>query len=81
MNKVQCGINKVDIFRLKTLQNFYDVYREVFDTLASEDYEFLRGKPQAYPSFGDENSSYDDVCLVTICFIFCIRSFTELFIW
>uniref|UniRef100_A0A915PC95 J domain-containing protein n=1 Tax=Setaria digitata TaxID=48799 RepID=A0A915PC95_9BILA len=41
--------------------NFYDVYRRVFETLAAEDYEFLDGKPQAYPSFGDQNSIYDDV--------------------
>uniref|UniRef100_A0A0N4TBE8 DnaJ subfamily C member 2 n=1 Tax=Brugia pahangi TaxID=6280 RepID=A0A0N4TBE8_BRUPA len=43
------------------LQNFYDVYRQVFETLASEDYEFLDGKFEEYPSFGDENSTYDDV--------------------
>ncbi|KAL3993963.1 DnaJ domain family protein [Acanthocheilonema viteae] len=42
-------------------KNFYAVYRQVFDTIASEDYEFLDIKPQAYPSFGDENSTYDDV--------------------
>ncbi|EFO16886.1 hypothetical protein LOAG_11616 [Loa loa] len=42
-------------------KNFYVVYRQVFDTLASEDYEFLDGQPQAYPSFGDENSTYDDI--------------------
>ncbi|KAK6103192.1 DnaJ domain family protein [Brugia pahangi] len=42
-------------------KNFYDVYRQVFETLASEDYEFLDGKFEEYPSFGDENSTYDDV--------------------
>ncbi|OZC10009.1 hypothetical protein X798_02855 [Onchocerca flexuosa] len=41
--------------------NFYAVYRQVFDTLASEDYEFLDGKYQAYPSFGDQSSTYDDI--------------------
>ncbi|VDN88997.1 unnamed protein product [Brugia pahangi] len=37
--------------------------KQVFETLASEDYEFLDGKFEEYPSFGDENSTYDDVCL------------------
>ncbi|KAM3719800.1 DnaJ [Dirofilaria immitis] len=41
--------------------NFYAIYGQVFDTLASEDYEFLGGKPRAYPSFGDQNSIYDDI--------------------
>lgn len=48
------------------LQGFYAIYRQVFDTLASEDYEFLDEKPQAYPSFGDENSTYDDVGTIAV---------------
>ncbi|CAG9534429.1 unnamed protein product [Cercopithifilaria johnstoni] len=59
-------------------KNFYAVYRQVFETLASEDYEFLDRKPQPYPSFGDENSTYDDVVGLFYAFwgSFCtVRSF------
>ncbi|MFH4976183.1 hypothetical protein AB6A40_002892 [Gnathostoma spinigerum] len=43
-------------------KGFYAVYRKVFETLASEDYEFL-DDPEGgkYPSFGDMDSDYDEV--------------------
>ncbi|VDK88924.1 unnamed protein product [Litomosoides sigmodontis] len=62
-------------------KGFYTIYRQVFDTLASEDYEFLDGKPQAYPGFGDEKSTYDDVVGPFYAFwgsFFTVRSFAWL---
>ncbi|XP_069688020.1 dnaJ homolog subfamily C member 21 [Periplaneta americana] len=44
-------------------KGFYAVYREVFNKLAAEDSEYLSDEDSDFeiPSFGDSNSSYEDV--------------------
>lgn len=44
-------------------KGFYTVYRNVFEQLAAEDYEFAKGdeSDKEIPSFGDSQSSYEDV--------------------
>ncbi|XP_044007535.1 dnaJ homolog subfamily C member 21 isoform X1 [Aphidius gifuensis] len=44
-------------------KGFYTVYRNVFDTLAAEDAEFIKDgdSDEEIPSFGDSKSSYEDV--------------------
>lgn len=42
-------------------KSFYSVYRQVFDILANEDYEFADDPELKYPGFGDSQSDYDTV--------------------
>ncbi|XP_005108749.1 dnaJ homolog subfamily C member 21 [Aplysia californica] len=44
-------------------EGFYAVYRQVFETLAEEDYVFMpdRKKDEEFPKFGDSSSDYDEV--------------------
>ena len=47
------------------LQGFYAVYRQVFEQLAAEDYEFMEDKDSDWqmPGFGDSQSSYEEVII------------------
>ena len=45
------------------VQGFYAVYRNAFDTLANEDYDFIDDPSVRYPNFGDSTSDYDTVSL------------------
>ncbi|KAK6048372.1 hypothetical protein COOONC_14123, partial [Cooperia oncophora] len=42
-------------------KGFYSVYKNVFDTLAHEDYDFIEDPTVHYPTFGDASSDYDTV--------------------
>ncbi|CAJ0608135.1 unnamed protein product [Cylicocyclus nassatus] len=42
-------------------KSFYNVYRNVFDSLANEDYDFVDDPSVRYPTFGDASSDYDTV--------------------
>lgn len=44
-------------------QGFYAVYRDVFKTLAEEDYLFMDDKDSdnEFPTFGDSQSDYEEV--------------------
>ena len=44
-------------------QGFYAVYREVFKTVAGEDYEFMDDKDSdfEFPEFGTSQSDYEEV--------------------
>uniref|UniRef100_A0A0R3S2G8 DnaJ homolog subfamily C member 21 n=1 Tax=Elaeophora elaphi TaxID=1147741 RepID=A0A0R3S2G8_9BILA len=54
------SLNLFPYFTSTCYSGFDSNDKAIFDTLASEDYEFLE-EPQTYPSFGDENSTYDDI--------------------
>lgn len=44
-------------------KGFYSVYREVFNTIAAEDSEFMQSEDSDFevPSFGSSSSSYEDI--------------------
>ncbi|EYB90040.1 hypothetical protein Y032_0224g2726 [Ancylostoma ceylanicum] len=42
-------------------KSFYNVYRNVFDSLANEDYDFIDDPSVRYPTFGDASSDYEKV--------------------
>uniref|UniRef100_A0A0N5ANT7 DnaJ homolog subfamily C member 21 n=1 Tax=Syphacia muris TaxID=451379 RepID=A0A0N5ANT7_9BILA len=42
-------------------KGFYTVYRQLFEALANEDYEFIDDPDIKYPGFGDSQSDYDTV--------------------
>ncbi|PAV81151.1 hypothetical protein WR25_01812 [Diploscapter pachys] len=42
-------------------KGFYSVYRNAFDTLANEDYDFIDDPSVRYPNFGDSTSDYDTI--------------------
>lgn len=42
-------------------QGFYSVYRQVFEVLANEEYEFATDTEVKYPGFGDSGSDYETV--------------------
>ena len=49
----------------RSVQGFYAVYRNAFDSLANEDYDFIDDPSVRYPNFGDSTSDYDTVSLFT----------------
>ncbi|KAJ1345842.1 hypothetical protein KIN20_000465 [Parelaphostrongylus tenuis] len=44
-----------------SLRVFYAVYKNVFDILSREDYDFIEDPSVCYPSFGDASSDYETV--------------------
>ena len=46
------------------LQGFYTAYRGVFETIASEDNDYLDDKDWKAPEFGTSDSDYDEVCVL-----------------
>ena len=47
---------------LLSLQSFYTVYRQVFETISKEDLEFTDDPNEdIFPNFGKSDSSFDEV--------------------
>ncbi|EPB68988.1 DnaJ domain protein [Ancylostoma ceylanicum] len=55
------SFNSLLLVVTRVLMSFYNVYRNVFDSLANEDYDFIDDPSVRYPTFGDASSDYEKV--------------------